>query len=333
MHIFVDESGTFTQSPHLESWCVVAGYVAPEHKRRDIAKLISQIRAIGNNGAETKLKNLTEDQYIWFLKRLRALDGLAFSVAVDVGLHRSEAIVLHRNRQADKVIEHREKMMHESARQGLTELSNQIRSLPTQLYTQLVCQLELFHLILTRAPLYFVQRHPPSLGHFRWRLDQKARVPTDYEESFHKMLPVILQTMSLTDPMLMLEGADYRHFSRFDYSADEEPTYLKDCYGIESRGGSNIGKMIQEDFQLADSATTPGLQISDLIASGIRRLLRGSFDAEDQIALLIGANMVQCLKDENPIKLITLDQTANVSPRAAHLIELIASTGRPMLAK
>lgn len=332
MHIFVDESGTFTHSTNIDSWCVVAAYVAPEHKRRDIATLMSRVRAIGNKGAEAKLKHLTEDQYIWFLRRLRKLDGLAFAVAVDVGLHRPEAIALHRDRQADKVIEHREKMLHEAARQGLTDLSDQIRSLPVQLYTQLFCQLGLFHNILTRAPLYFVQRHPPSLSHFRWRLDQKARVPTNYEDAFRKLLPAILQTMSLADPMLMLEGADYRHFSRFDYPAGEEPTYLKDHYGIESKGGSNIGQMIREDFQLADSAMTPGIQAADLIAGGIRRLFRGDFKAEEQIALLLGTNMVQALKGESPVGLISMDQTAYASPRAAHLIRLMTSTGRPMLA-
>ena len=283
-------------------------------------------------GAETKSKHLTEDQYIWFLQELEKLGGLAFSVAVDVGLHRPEAIELHRNKQAEKVIEHQGKMRHEVARHGLMDLSEQIRSLPIQLYTQLICQLELFHAILKLSPLYFVQRHPSSLANFRWRLDQKDRVPTKYEDAFRKILPVILQTMSLTDPMLMLEGADYRHFSRFDYPLGEEPTYLKDDYGIESKGGSNVGQIIREDFRLVDSATTSGVQVADLIAGGIFRLFRGRFKAEEKIALLLGANMVQALKGDTPVGLISLDQTAAASPNTAHLIKLMASTGRPMLA-
>jgi hypothetical protein len=224
-------------------------------------------------------------------------------------------------------------MIHESARRGLDDLSNEIRSLPVQLYTQLICQLELFHKVLTRAPLYFVQRHPPALAHFRWRLDRKAKAPTAYEEAFRKILPAILQSMSLDNPMLMLEGADYRHFSRFDYPPGEEPTYLKETYGIESKGGSNIGKMIREDFKLADSATTPGIQVADLLAGGIRRLFRGEFQAEEQIALLLGANMVQQLRDETPVGMVTLDKTAVASERIAHLIRLMASSGRPMLAE
>lgn len=333
VYIFVDESGTFTHSSNLDSWCVVAAYVAPEHRRQGIDALMHQTRTIGNHGAETKLKHLSESQYVWFLTELRKLDGLVFAVAVDVGLHHPKAVIQHRDGQADKVVEHRDKMIHESARRGLDDLASEIRALPAQLYTQLICQLELFHKVLTRAPLYFVQRHPPTLGHFRWRLDRKAKAPTAYEEAFRKILPAILQSMSLSDPMIMLEGADYRHFSRFDYPPGDEPTYLKDTYGVESKGGSNIGKMIREDFKLADSATTPGIQVADLVASGIRRLLRGRFQAEQKIALLLGANMVQQLRNETPVVMVSLDKSAIVSERTARLTHMMATSGRPMLAR
>ncbi len=333
MYIFVDESGTFTHSTNLDSWCVVAAYVTPEHRRQEVEVLIRQTRSIGNSGAETKRKHLSDDQYIWFLTELQKLDGLAFAVAVDVGLHRPEALIHHRNRQADKIVEHRDKMIHESGRQSLDALSREIRDLPPQLYTQLICQLELFHNILKRAPLYFVQRHPPALGHFRWRLDRKAKVPTAYEDAFRKILPAVLQTMSLTDPMIMLVGANYRHFSRFDYQPGDEPTYLKDTYGIKSGEGSNIGKMIQEDFKLVDSNTTPGVQVADLLAGGIRRLLRGECQEERKIALLLGSNMVQLLKHEIPIGMISLDQSAVASERIKNIFHLMSSSGRPMLTK
>lgn len=336
MHIFVDESGTFTHSSTLDSWCIVAAYIALEHKRRDIHELMRRVRTIGNHGAETKLKHLSEDQYIWFLTELRKLDGLTFAVAVDVGLHRPEEVAQHRDGQADKLVEHRQKMIHEAARRGLDDLSNQIRSLPVQLYTQLVCQLELFHKVLTRAPLYLVQRHPPALANFRWRLDRKAEAPTVYEKAFRMILPAILQSMSLADPMIQLEGADYRHFSRFNYPPGEEPTYLKDVYGIENQGGLkgnlNIGKMVREDFKLVDSDTTPGIQVADLLASGIRRLFRGGFQAEARIALLLGTNMVQLQRGETPVKMVSLDKSAAASERTARLIRLMSSSARPMLA-
>ncbi len=333
MFIYIDESGTFLHSPDRNSWCVVAAYAIPEHMRRKIDDLMRHVRRIGNNGEETKLKHLSESQYIWFLSELKTIGGVAFAVAVDVGLHSLSEIERHRNEQADKIIEHREKMIHEEGRQGLTDLSNQIRSLPVQLYTQLSCQVQLFHKILTVATLYFVQRHPPALGHFRWRLDQKAKVPTAYEDAFRKVLPAILQTMSLEEAMIMLEGEDYSHFERFNYPKGEEPTYLQDQYGIKTRGGdvTDIGRVVSENFELVDSAACPGVQVADLLSSGLRRLLRGGFADSEAVARLLGGNMVQEVRNQVPVVLVSLDQTAKVSGSLAKLLWIVSSSTRPML--
>lgn len=292
-----------------------------------------RVRGTGNNGAETKLKHLSDEQYIWFLSELKTLGGLAFAVAVDVGLHSPLGIERHRNGQADKIIEHREAMVHEAAKQGLTDLSNQIRSLPVQLYTQLSCQLQLFHKIITAATLYFVQRHPPALGHFRWRLDQKARVPTAYENAFQKILPAILQTMSLEEPMIMLEGENYSHFERFNYPRGGEPTYLQDHYGIEAQSGdvTNIGKIVSEDFELVDSAGCAGVQVADLLASGLRRLLRGGYPNPEIVARLLGNNMVQEVRNQVSVMLVSLDETAEVSGDVAQILRTISASTRPML--
>lgn len=332
MHIFVDESGSFTHSPDLNAWCVVAAYVTPEHERRRIDGLMATVRAL-NDQAETKLKHLTEDQYLWFLSELNKLSGAAFAVAVDVGRHRPEAIEHHRDMQADKIIEHRDKMLHETGRKAVTALSEQIRSLPAQLYTQLMCQVRLFHQIISQGTFYFVQRHPPSLANFRWRLDQKARVPTAYEEAFRILLPAILQTKSLQEPMLALKGADYRHFGRFEYAPGEAPTYLKDVYGIEIEGGLNIGKMIGEDFQLVDSAATPGVQVADLVAAGVRRLLRGGFTAEERVASALGACFVQPFRGKTAVQLVSLDLTGTVDEKPARLIHRMNAAARPMIAR
>lgn len=336
MFIFLDESGTFLHSPERDSWCVVAAYAIPEHLRRKVDALMYRVRTMGNNGAETKLKHLSDEQYVWFLSELKKLGGIAFAVAVDVGLHSPSEIELHRSGQADKIVQHREKMIHEVARQGLTDLSNQIRSLPLQLYTQLSCQLQLFHKIITVATLYFVQRHPPALGHFRWRLDQKGKEPTAYEDAFRKILPAILQTMSLEEPMIMLKGENYSHFGRFNYPMGEEPTYLQDHYGIETRRSSsvtNIGQVVREDFELVDSAGCPGVQVADLLSSGLRRLLRGGFSNPETVAQLLGSNMVQEIKNQVPVMLVSLDRTADVSSSVAHLLRIISASTRSMLTK
>jgi hypothetical protein len=333
VYIFVDESGTFTSTKLSDAWCVVAAYVSPESNRAALTKLITRLRFECSNGSETKLRDMSERRYLRFLDDLRQLKGLAFAVAVDMSLNNGAAVALHRDTQAEKVVEHREKMIHESGKRAVTRLSELIQALPIQLYIQLVCQLELFHKVLTRAPLYYAQRHPAALAHLRWRVDRKNTVPTAYEEAFRTVLPAILQTMSLSDPMIMLEGADYSHFKRFDFPPGGEPDHLRTVYGIDSRGGADVGKMIREDFQFVDSNLVPGVQVADLLSAGLRRLLRGQFNAPAIVATLLGANMLQELKGLPLVQLISLDQSGNTSQRTASLLRSMASRSHRMLAQ
>ncbi|MEO6293900.1 MAG: DUF3800 domain-containing protein [Burkholderiaceae bacterium] len=331
MNIYVDESGTFTTASDRDAWCVVTAYISPESNRKDIETLIKRLRYECSLGADTKLKHLSETRFIKFLDDLRRMNGLVFAAAVDVSLHNEIAVAAHRDAQADKVITHKGKMHYEAGRHALINLSGSIRKLPTQLYTQLICQIELFHKVLTHAPLYYVQRQPSALRYMRWKVDAKNKTPTPYEVAFKTILPAILQTKSFEDPIIMLEGANYSHFNRFEYAPGAVPEYLKKDYGINITDGLNIGMMVRENFKFVDSNLFCGVQVADLLASGLRRLLRGEFEDQEKIAELYGANMVQSIKDELPIKLISLDQSEAISFRNASLIKLMASHSRPML--
>ena len=332
MFIFVDESGTFTTAPGHDSWCVIAAYVCPESSRSKIERLVRTLRLECNGGKETKLKHLSEEQYIAFLESVTKMDGAVFAVAVDIGLHSTENIILHRENQADGVTRHIDMLRYDSAKQGLRKLADEIRQLPPQLYTQLMCQVVLFHKILSRAPLYFVQRFPVTLGHFRWRIDSKDTVPTRYENAFRLILPGLLQSISMEEPMLMLEGADYSHFERFYFPEGQEPQFLKTDYGLEHGAVNDLGKMVREDFKFVDSASMAGVQIADLFSSGIRRLLMGGFTEKERVAKLIGMNVIQAEKGEPSVRLMSLDQTGHASVRVTKLVNLINKHARPMIA-
>lgn len=127
---------------------------------------------------------------------------------------------------------------------------------------------------------------------------------------------------------------NYSHFERFNYPTGEEPTYLQDHYGIEARGGgdvTNIGQVVREDFELVDSAGCAGVQVADLLSSGLRRLLRGGFSNPETVARLLGSNMVQEVRNQVPVMLVSLDKTADVSSGVAHLLRIISAYTRPML--
>ncbi|MEX3693626.1 DUF3800 domain-containing protein [Paraburkholderia sp. BR14263] len=332
LNIFVDESGTFVLSNRKNAFCVVAAYVVPGRQLEEVAGLVTALRTKSGAGAETKLRDLPDEGYAAFLDQLRGLDGLAFAVAVDVGLHRGRQIEHHRNMQAQKIRQNAPRMLYEEGRAAVTALADGIEKLPLQLYTQLVCQVGLFHTILTRALVYYVQRDPCTLAAFRWRVDRKAQSPTKYERAFKEILAGLLQSRSLQDPMIMLEGADYSYFRRFEYEDGQAPEYLQREYGLSINSGTNLGKILHEDFQFVDSDCSAGIQVADLVAGGVRRLLRGGFEQPGRIARALGCNMLQREHNAPPIALVSLDRTGYVNQPISQLLRMMSAYTRPMLA-
>ena len=332
MNVFIDESGTFPTTSQSSSWCVVAAYVSPEGDRRSLEELVLSLRQTGaSHLKEVKLHDITEVQYFKFLEALCKLNGITFAAATEMSLNTEEELLFHRNIQADKVVEHRKKMLHQSMRDALTQASAELRALPTNLYAQLVFQTTLFHDILTRSILYYVQRTPQTLREIRWRIDQKDVVVTGYEKVFQKLLPSFLQSMCMRDPILMMEGADYSHMSQYEWAEGETPDFLSRQYGLPAAEGFNLKKMIS-NFEFVDSKNVIGIQVADLLASGFRRLLKGEFSDNRRAAVLLGRLTVQAVKGSFPLKLGSLGIEVQAEALTAERLNLLRKNSRNMLA-
>ena len=259
---------------------------------------------------EVKLKDLTEEQYIFFLQSLRKLNGILFCTSTDMSLISNIIVINHRDTQAQKVVEHKNKMIHKSARTGLEDLSAQIKELSPQLYMQLVCQINLIADVISRSILYYVQRNPKILCRFKWRIDQKNTKKTRYEDAFSKMAPSLLQTMSLEHPSIRVEEFDYSAISEFVFTKENAPDYLSADYGldIDITEALNLGKVLRDDFAFHDSKSNIGIQIVDLLASGLKRALRGEFTNVEEISKLLGSLMVQAQKNNVPMNLISFTE-------------------------
>lgn len=332
MNIFIDESGTFPTTTNSSSWCVVAAYASPECDRKALEKLVLSLRHSGyESHKEVKLGYLTEIQYFRFLESLTRLNGISFAVATDMSLNTEELLLEHRSTQADKVIEHLEKMVHQSMRDALSKLSANLRSLPLNLYAQLVFQTALFHDILSRSTLYFVQRIPQTLREIRWRVDQKDVVVTGYEKIFKKMLPMFLQSRSIREPLIHLEGANYSHMSQYEWPEGETPDYLTREYGLPEITSLNVGKMVS-NFEFVDSKSVIGIQVADLLASGFRRLLKGDFFDNRTAAILLGKLTVQAATGSFPLRLFSMGEEIQVEQLTGERLKLLRRNSRNMLA-
>lgn len=311
--------------------------MSPEGDRRHLRLSLESLkRACGAPiGHEIKLKDVSERHYVEFLQKLSVLNGVVYAVATDAGFNNARDIEEHQAIQAAKIVEHKDKMLYAAAREGLQTLSDNIGSLAPQLYVQLHCQIILIETLLRNGVLYFVQRHPQNLGYFRWRIDQKNSEQTEYERAFVMIAPAFLQTMSLRSPVAMLEGADYSAFSRFDWGVKDKPKYLRDTYGIEIKEeelSTNIGMLLRENLSFVDSKSNAGVQVADLIASGIRRCLRMGFLNNELVAALLGRLMVQNFKGHPPIQLLALSSgDLHVDAGVGNLIRIMWANARAMV--
>ena len=324
-------------SPKQGSWNCIVAYVTPESERRRIQGVLTCLKkATGASYTnEIKLRNVREKNYFNFLDGLGKLNGVFFTIATDAGQNRVADVMIHLEGQAAKIAEHKDVMHYESGLRAVEKLSNQVRGLSPQLYVQLLCQVKLISLIVRDGILYFAQRFPKSLGKFRWRIDQKNSIRTEYEKAFVTLTPALLQTISLVEPLLMLQGADYSAFQRFTYPEGVTPTYLKTVYGINIKHEApaiNIGQLIREDLNFVDSKANQGVQVADLLAAGMRRCLRTEFRDNLTAARLLGSLMVQREANKPPVWLLGFSEAEErIGIRAERLIHIMRRNCRPMV--
>jgi hypothetical protein len=336
MVIFLDESGTFGQAPDANSFCVVAGYVIPERLHGQMEDSLRRFKAATGHGegAEVKRRDVKEEDYFRFLAELSDVGGVAFALATDASLN--DAALSFRDIQAQKVADNEPRMNYPEGRALVLKLAADIRALSPQNFVELMCRTQLAANIINGAQLYFVQRDPETLSRFQWRFDRKDLVLTHFEATFKHLSSALLQTMSLEQPLMMLEGADYSHFDAAFSLDGGYPDWLPVPPNPRDRDqATSAAKIWATDHAYVDSATSPGVQVADLIVSGLHGCLRGRFADNDLAAALLGRLMVQSPagKPVVPVIALTNADAGALSPEVARRIHLMRSNARPMSAR
>ncbi len=333
MNIFIDESGSFVNSHKADSWNCVVAYVMPERDKIKSKKILASLKSrLGSSKNEIKLRDIPENDYFQFLANLEKLNCILFAVATDAGQNKPSDISTHQNLQVEEIRENIPRMKHETGKQAIQILSDQIENLSFQLYVQLYCQVNLIFDVVSRAILYFVQRDPRTLRRFKWRVDQKNTTKIDFEDTFEKITPALLQSMSLEKPLIMLHGADYSALAPYIYAENEVPTYIEEATGINITNAINIGKLVRDNLEFEDSNKSEGIQIADLLASGLRRCLRNEFNRNQVAAQLLGRLMLQGQDRTPPILLLGFNES--VLPKSgatAKAVNIMIRHSRSML--
>lgn len=335
MNIYIDESGSFVSAPAKCSWNVVAAVVAPESSRKDLHAAIKSLKLATTTRVsdEVKLGSLSEHQYLNFLRDLTRTQVILFAIATDDGVNDPGKLLRHQQVQVAKIRENIPRMKYEGGKQGVALLADQLERISPQLYAQLICQVDLLHDIVGRSINYFAQRIPGTLSAFRWRIDQKNTSKTTFEDAFEKIAPALLQTRSFHEPAAKVEGFDYRRMAPFEYTDDDVPEYLKAEYGLHIEHALKIGKVLRDNLKFEDSRSNVGIQVADLLASGLRRCLRGQFEANREVAIALGKLSLQNQRGKFPIHLVSFSEDEDADSKAADVVKIMAQESRAMLTR
>jgi hypothetical protein len=284
MHIFIDESGVFAKGDGPEAISAVGALIVPSAQMRKLERRYAALRADLPKDARGEVKGrlLAEAHIRQVVDLLDRHEALFEAKVVDLGLHTAEELAEHWGRQAEAITANLTPEHNEVAVAYAWERRRQLDAMPLQQYVQAVLMITLIDTVVRHATLYFAQRLPAELGAFHWVVDAKepAAVAT-FEDWWSVMILPALMDRSRREPLGTVRWADYSHFERFRRRSGRE---LPDRTPIEPGGGRSepaldIGSVVKEDFRFS-SAAEPGLELVDILTTGVRRALRGHLGEE-----------------------------------------------------
>ena len=263
MHIFIDESGSFS-GYHDRSLSVVGALAIPNGKLDFIKRKYAKIRArLPLENGEVKGRLLNERQVNEVVTILARNDVLFELTAVDLGFHTESDVAAYKQKHAEGMLA-RVDRFREPDRQLLERACHQISATSLPLYVQAITTFEVLHSIINHVPLYFAQRQPQELATFTWIIDGKEPgKKTNWEMWLEWYARGALANMSRRRPAPLLEGADYSFYDRFRGKIEGE-----------TEQGTNLSLLLA-DLRFS-TAVEPGLELVDIVVNATRRALVAS---------------------------------------------------------
>ncbi|WP_170432906.1 DUF3800 domain-containing protein [Ruegeria arenilitoris] len=279
MHIFIDESGTFTgYGASKPAVSTLGALIIASHRLPKLSKKYKRLRAnLPKRKEEVKGSLLNESQVVSVIDILRKNGALFCASMIDMSVHTAEDIARHRTNQIASLAANLTNGHTQELRDSIAELQERMKGFSDQLYVQGAVTIDLLHQVMQDMIVYHCQRFPKELGKFHWVVDAKDTTGiTNWEDWWSKTLVVWLQSMSLQRPGALLPDGDYRHFRRF--IIDDIPEYLRDVAPPVNRkygAGVDLQKMYRESFRFS-SEPEPGLELVDIVTNALRRGLVGN---------------------------------------------------------
>lgn len=312
MHIFVDESGTFSSAASGSSVSAVGSLVIPSQKLKDFEKLYGRVRReLPRYKGEVKGRLLNETQVGEVVNVLTRLGCLFEVVASDSIFHTEEEIVRHKAGQEEGLTINLTDEHPTSLTEQVWQLRRQLERTPPQLYLQACAMSELVYTTLNNANLYYSFRLPQELGSYHWTIDAKSDgEPTPWEKWWATLIRPMIEMKSLEEPFVLVEGADYRWHEHLK----TQPSAYKKRF-IEKPDESDWFSLnpLLEDIRFS-SSNEYGLEAIDILVNALRRSLAGNFSREGWLPLAT----LMIHRSQHYIRLISLSSNESLAPRVPY---------------
>jgi len=266
MHIYIDESGSFTFDVKEKlPWSVVGAYAVDEARLNDVEDALNALKLKVNAPEETELKSQDIDTkrpgpYLEFVRDLADIGGLFVPSIVFCPIDSKQFYM--------DVAERDRTLPHGDA--GITSEKR------LQLYLQANVLCELVNAALWGSVGYFSKFSASTLSEFHWFVDEKAKVD-DFVNLYVR-------------GYLSGEGTNFNY-------APVRSTHLSldvfyGFHGRADRAGFSVDKVLRK-FRFVDSKTTVGVQIVDQLTGGLRRCLKQHWEDNELVAKALAALMIQ----------------------------------------
>jgi hypothetical protein len=315
MYIYIDESGIFANPSGKEkAISCVAALVMPEQYQNYIFKRFKHLKVSwGIGSGEPKGRKLNEEQIAYVISILKDYDVFVTACGIDMGMHTDDQITRHRQAQAENITKHVTPEHHPNVVRQIEELRERYLQLSNQLYAQSALLTVLVQSVIRIATLYYCQRDPFALSHFRWVIDAKANNVTNYEDLWSTVVMPFCESDSLSNPLDVVEGGDYSWFDRnFGLNMTTAPKHLQPFIAKERKNepfqAFDIKKVLSEHRSFESSNKNLGLQLVDIVVNTIRRALHGNLQINGWGDL--GRLMVSPKKEKNAMKMVALHNDA-----------------------
>ncbi|OCC02403.1 hypothetical protein BA190_24065 [Labrys sp. WJW] len=280
MHIFIDESGTFSGIGKRNSISLVGALVIPDHRMAKVILKYSKLRpSLPMHNGEVKGRLLGEHHYENIISILQRNEVIFEVVMMDGGMHVEADILAHKRSQEDAITQHLTEAHTAEIHSLLWGHRQELEAMPPPLYCQSVLTVRLLRLALETGTLYHCQRHPKELGAFHWVFDAKDLLPglTPWERWFSFGVLPQLESQSMKEPAGRIEWGDYSYFDRFKLVGGIS-AYKRQflAHPIDERIPPVDIKMIMTEDMRFLSASHPGLELVDIVTNGVRRALKGN---------------------------------------------------------